>query len=216
MNDELPQRFELTLLRHGESVGNAEARWQGQADYPLTETGRAQAHALADYWLAREVTFNLILASPQIRARDTAQIIAQALNIPIETDPILRERYIGSAAGLTYEELIQQFPRPEFRTPYDAIGADDGEGDWALFLRAGQALRGILSRPPARYLVVSHGGLLNQFMHAVLGITPQANDQGVRFRFGNTGYVRLIYLPNRHTWQVLAVNDRNHWNQTSE
>ena len=211
MSDEPPQRYEIILLRHGESVGNAQARWQGQADYPLTDKGRAQAHALAEYWLAKGVTFDLILASPQVRARDTAQIIGQALNVPVEFDPILRERYIGGAAGLTHDELQQKFPQPDFKTPYDAIGADDGEGNWALFLRAGQALHGILSRPPARYLVVSHGGLLNQFMHAVLGITPQANEQGARFRFGNTGYARLIYLPGKHTWQIHSVNDRTHW-----
>lgn len=42
--------FVVTLLRHGESVGNAESRWQGQADFPLTRKGRAQAQALAERW----------------------------------------------------------------------------------------------------------------------------------------------------------------------
>lgn len=205
------RRYLITLLRHGESVGNAEARWQGQADYPLTDRGREQARVLGEYWLEKDVAFDVILASPQVRARDTAEIIADALNVPLEFDPIWRERFIGAAAGLTHEEVLQKYHQPGFRTPYDAIGDENGEGNWELFLRAGGALQKILSRPPARYLVVSHGGLLNQFMHAVLGISPQANDQGVRFRFGNTGYARLIYYPHRHTWQVLAVNDRTHW-----
>jgi broad specificity phosphatase PhoE len=211
MSDDLPPRYAITLLRHGESVGNAEARWQGQADYPLTDKGRVQARVLAEYWLANDVTFDLILASPQVRAKDTAEIIANALKIPLEFDPIWRERFIGAAAGLTHEELRRQIPQPDFRTPYDAIGDENGEGNWELFLRAGKALHNVLSRPPARYLVVSHGGFLNQFMHAVLGIPPQANDQGVRFRWGNTGYARLMYYPHRHTWQVQAVNERTHW-----
>jgi broad specificity phosphatase PhoE len=206
------RRYLITLLRHGESVGNAESRWQGQADYPLTDRGREQARVLGECWLEKDVTFDVILASPQVRARDTAEIIAEALNVPLEFDPIWRERFIGAAAGLTHEEVHRQIPQPDFRTPYDAIGDENGEGNWELFLRAGKALHGVLSRPPARYLVVSHGGLLNQFMHAVLGMPPQANDQGVRFRFGNTGYARLIYYPHRHTWQVLAVNERAHWN----
>ncbi|GAB4416238.1 MAG: histidine phosphatase family protein [Anaerolineales bacterium] len=210
MPDNSPTPYEITLLRHGQSVGNAESRWQGQADYPLTEKGRAQAHALADYWFERNQTFDLILASPQIRAKDTAQIIAQALNIPIEFDDVWRERFIGAAAGLTHEELHQKIPQPEFRTPYEGIGDEHGEGNWELFLRAGTALHNLLKRPPARYLVVSHGGLLNQFMHAVLGIIPQANDHGVRFRFGNTGYARLVYFPHKHTWQVVTVNNRAH------
>ena len=210
-SDDFPRRFAITLLRHGESVGNAESRWQGQADYPLTDKGRLQADVLAEYWLAKKVTFDLILASPQVRARNTAEIIGDALNVPIEFDPLLRERFIGAAAGLTHEELQQQIPQPDFRTPYDSIGDENGEGNWELFLRAGKALHSILNRPIGRYLVVSHGGFLNQFMHAVLGIPPQANDQGVRFRFGNTGYARLVYYPHRHTWHVQAVNDRTHW-----
>jgi len=43
-----PDNYHITLLRHGESVGNSEGRVQGQADYPLTETGRQQAHSLAE------------------------------------------------------------------------------------------------------------------------------------------------------------------------
>ncbi len=212
MSDELPERYLITLLRHGESVGNAESRWQGQADYPLTEVGRAQARSLADYWQKKKVAFDLILASPLERARETAETIAEALHVPLEFDPIWRERFIGDAAGLTHEEVLRKYPFPELRTPYDAVGAENGEGNWALFLRAGEALQNLLSRPPARYLVVSHGGLLNQFMNAVLGISPQANDQGVRFSFGNTGYARLVYYPNRHLWRVHAVNDCAHWN----
>ncbi|MBK8784770.1 MAG: hypothetical protein IPO22_23960, partial [Anaerolineales bacterium] len=52
---------------------------------------------------------------------------------------------------------------------YDPRHGSDGEGDWELFLRAGQALHSLLKREPARYLIVSHGGLLNQVMHAVVG-----------------------------------------------
>lgn len=52
MNDFRSQPFQITLLRHGESVGNAELRWQGQSDFPLNDTGRAQARALAERWKA--------------------------------------------------------------------------------------------------------------------------------------------------------------------
>ena len=44
--------YHVTFLRHGESVGNAEDRFQGHADFPLTEKGRTQARSLADRWLA--------------------------------------------------------------------------------------------------------------------------------------------------------------------
>ena len=55
--------YHFVFVRHGESVGNAEARWQGQSDYPLTETGRAQARALGERWKAEGAKFDLIIAA---------------------------------------------------------------------------------------------------------------------------------------------------------
>lgn len=202
-------RFVFTLLRHGESVGNAEARWQGQADFPLTDTGCAQARALAERWQAEEVIFDRVFASPLERARETAETIAAVLNVTVETWPVLMERAIGEYSGLTGEEM-RQFTRPDFINPYEAVGGN-GEGDWALFLRAGQALHQLLRQPVGRYLIVSHGGLLNQFMHAVMGIAPHANNGGPRFRFGNTAFARLFYFPSQHRWEIDTLNDHTHW-----
>ena len=213
--DAKPQSFFITLLRHGESVGNAESRWQGQAEYPLTETGRAQARALAKRWQAEDVKFDLVLASPLVRAKETAETIAAALKVKVEFDPLWMERDNGELAGLTSQEARQKYPEPVFYTPYDSPGGD-GEGDWELFLRAGQALHMLLKREPGNYLVVSHGGLLNQVMHAVVGITPQANNAGTRFRFANTGFARLVYFPHQHRWAIETLNDHVHWNSADK
>jgi broad specificity phosphatase PhoE len=213
MNDTPPQPFLITLLRHGESVGNAEARWQGQADFPLTETGRDQACALADRWKKEGLEFDLVISSPLTRARETAEIIARALRLKIEFDPLWLERNNGEFSGLTLHEVRQNYQRPPFITPYDPVGLD-GEGDWELFLRAGQALHNLLMRVPARYLIVSHGGLLNQFMHAVVGVAPQANNAGTRFRFGNTAFAQLMYFPHQHRWTIDKLNDHAHWLET--
>jgi broad specificity phosphatase PhoE len=213
MNDPRPQPFRITLLRHGESVGNAESRWQGQADYPLTDTGRAQAHALAERWKSERTKFDFVISSPLQRARETAEIIAQALAMPVEFEPLWLERDNGEFAGLTAQEVRENFEHPPFITPYDPVGGI-GEGDWELFLRAGQALQSLLKREPAKYLIVSHGGLLNQFMHAVVGIAPQANNAGTRFRFGNTAFAQLVYYPHQHRWAIDKLNDHVHWLDT--
>jgi broad specificity phosphatase PhoE len=204
--------YDIIFLRHGESVGNAESRWQGQADFPLTDRGREQAQALANRWGAEGRRFDVILSSPLERARMTAEIIANALNLPIETDPIWMERNIGEIAGMTGEEVDQRLPDRKFVTPFSSIVGDEGEGDWALYLRAGQALHILLRHKPGKYLVVSHGGLLNQVMYAIVGITPQANFSGPRFRFKNTGFAHVSYLPQSHRWQINSLNDRSHWN----
>jgi len=200
--------YHFVFLRHGESIGNAQARWQGQSDYPLTEKGRAQALALAERWKSERARFDAIIASPLGRAKETAEIIASALRVPVEFDPILLERHIGEMEGLTAEE-VRKRPQPPYVTPYDSIGGE-GEGDWALFLRAGQALHSLLRRPAGSYLIVSHGGLLNQLMNAIIGIAPHVDPSGVRFRFENTAFARVTYLPYQHRWTIDALNDRGH------
>jgi len=204
--------FDIIFLRHGESVGNAESRWQGQADFPLTDKGREQARALTDRWFVENRIFDCILASPLKRAKETADIIGDSLKLPIETDPIWMERNIGEIAGMTGEEVNRRFPNREFITPFSAIVGDEGEGDWELYLRAGRALQGLLRRKPGKYLIVSHGGLLNQIMYAMVGITPHANFSGPRFRFNNTGFAHVIYHPDSHRWQINALNEHAHWN----
>jgi broad specificity phosphatase PhoE len=200
--------FTFVFLRHGESIGNAESRWQGQSDYALTEKGRLQAQALANRWKSEGMKFDLIIASPLVRAKETAEIVAAALDANVEFDPILMERHIGEMEGLTAEE-VRKRPQPPFVTPYDAIGGE-GEGDWALFLRAGQALHALLRRTPGTYLIVSHGGLLNQLMNAIIGVTPHVGSSGIRFRFENTAFARVIYFPHQHRWAFDALNDHSH------
>jgi len=202
--------FIMTLLRHGESVGNAESRWQGQSEFPLTDKGRTQARALAERWKKENAQFDLVISSPLSRARETAEIVASALNLKIELEPLLVERHNGVFSGLTAQEVRQNFAHPDFYNPYDPVG-EEGEGDWELFLRAGQALHSLLKREPARYLIVSHGGLLNQLMHAVVGLAPQANNSGTRFRFGNTAFAQLVYYPSQHRWAIDKLNDHLHW-----
>jgi probable phosphoglycerate mutase len=201
--------YRFVFLRHAESVGNVESRWQGQSDYPLTEKGRAQARALAERWKEENVRFDLVITSTLARARETAQIATSLLEkAQIEFNPILMERHIGEMEGLTIEE-VRQRPQPPYSTPYDYIGGE-GEGDWALFLRAGQALQEFLRKPPGSYLIVSHGGFLNQLMHAVLCIAPHVDPSGIRFGFENTSFARLTYFAHHHRWMVESINDHAH------
>jgi 2,3-bisphosphoglycerate-dependent phosphoglycerate mutase len=196
--------YDFVFLRHGESVGNAEERFQGQSDFPLTETGREQARALADRWFKEEMKFDLVLTSPLSRAQETAKIVAGKLSVQVEANPIWLERNAGGVSGLTREEASKLFPEPEFTTPYDAFG-ESGEGDWELYLRAGKALHDLIKRPAGKYLIVTHGGLLNKLMYVILGIPVQANFNGPRFRFNNTGFAEFNYRPARHQWRMLRL-----------
>ena len=203
--------YRITLVRHGESVGNAESRVQGHADYPLSGRGQAQAIALAQRWKSEAVAFDHVIASPLSRALETGQIIAAALGMANpETDPLWMERDTGMHSGMTWDDIQEHFPEPDFANPFDSFAAS-GEGDWALYLRGGEALHSILKRPPARYLVASHGAILNMVLYAILGIAPHANFQRMRFRLQHGSFSRVRYFPLSHRWQVDVIGDRSHW-----
>jgi broad specificity phosphatase PhoE len=207
--------YDITLLRHGESAGNAGGIFQGQVDYPLTETGLAQARALAVRWQAEGQVFDRLISSPLSRARQTAMPIAEVLGLPVEFDALWMERDYGQLAGLTPEEIDARGLRSGFMHPYQPVG-ETGESRWSLYLRAGQALQTLLTRGPARYLVVSHGGILNMVLYTILGIVPQASSQGARFSFRNTAFAVVLYDPNRHAWHLDRLNDHQHWPDSND
>ncbi len=209
---DIPSRHFVTFLRHGESVGNVENRFQGQADFALTETGLQQAKALAERWLAERVVFDRCITSPLLRAHQTAESICQVLNAPLEELDLWKELNNGLLAGLKDEEADQVAPRPKFLTPYTRWGVT-GESRWEVYLRAGRAVQDLIDRPAGRYLVVSHGGILNMAMYAMLGIPPQADYTGPRFMFHNTTFATLVYEPEHHNWRLLHFDDRGHWKE---
>jgi len=205
----------IVLLRHGESVGNAEERFQGQYDFPLTERGRAQARALADRWYEEGMQFDRCVASPLLRAAQTAETVASRLNLPLELDPLWKELDNGALAGLKSDEAAERYPRPAFIHPYLHIG-NTGESRWEVYLRAGRAVQSLLDRPAGRYLVVAHGGILNMALYAILGIPVQADYTGPTFRFENTSFATLTYTPGEHHWRLIGLNDRAHWRQADD
>lgn len=194
--------YTITFIRHGESTGNAGGIHQGQADFPLSEKGREQARALAARFAAEGAVYDLIVASPLSRALETAQILAQALNIPLETNPLWMERHGGKLQGLPFDAPDAQALNTPFFHPYMHVG-QTGESELELLSRAALAVQSLLDRGPGRYLVVSHGALLNRAMFAIMGIAVQPNFQGFAFGFGNTAFVTLHYRPEVHKWRLL-------------
>jgi probable phosphoglycerate mutase len=147
----------VLLVRHGQSEWNADGRWQGQADPPLTDLGRAQAHHAA-----RALgTVDAIVASDLQRAAETAAILSGELGVgPLVVDPDLRERDAGEWSGLTRAQIDRDWPGyltdgPDRRRP------PGWEPDEVLLARATAALVRIHELVPGgEAIVVTHGGLI--------------------------------------------------------
>jgi 2,3-bisphosphoglycerate-dependent phosphoglycerate mutase len=97
----------ILLARHGETQWNLERRWQGWADPPLNDTGRAQAQALAQQ--LRDTPFDAVYTSDLRRAHETAEIVAAPHGVPVVADQGLREIDVGSFSGLTHTEVMERF-----------------------------------------------------------------------------------------------------------
>jgi 2,3-bisphosphoglycerate-dependent phosphoglycerate mutase len=201
--------YGFTFLRHGKSTGNTEGRLQGQSEYPLSEWGLQQAHQLAAYWCNQKRTFAQIITSPLERARHTAEILADALEVPIETDPIWMERFFGSWEGLTPEEVHQIHSDFDF-SDFTQRPGQNGESLLELYARASQALQSLLNRPAGEYLIVSHGAMLQMTFYTIFGLSPLLNFQRLRFQFENTAFSNLSYDPRRQLWLVTGINQTPH------
>jgi broad specificity phosphatase PhoE len=140
----------ILLARHGETDWNRENRWQGWADPPLNESGRAQAVGLAKQ--LQETPFDAVYSSDLRRARDTAEIVAAPHGVPVVTDPGLREIDVGSWSGLTHAEIEERFPGGE---------RPDGETREQHLRRVLEAVERIArANPERRILLVTHGGTM--------------------------------------------------------
>src|SRR3954470_4173033 len=156
----------VLLVRHGQSEWNALGRWQGQADPPLSDLGRAQARAAAHSLGALDA----IYASDLQRAAETAAIISGVIGVgPVLLEPDLRERDAGEWSGLTRDEIHERYPGylPDDR--HRAFAPDGAapkrppgwEADDRLLARALRALGRIREAvPDGDVLAVTHGGLI--------------------------------------------------------
>src|SRR5687768_15169755 len=109
MSGKLPLVGRVLLLRHGQSTWNAERRWQGSADPPLSPHGEEQARAAATQ--LGGFALSVVVASGLQRARRTAELIADELvlgEVRIVDD--LRERDVGEWSGRTTDEIEEMWP----------------------------------------------------------------------------------------------------------
>jgi len=165
---------EMWLVRHGETDWNLRNIVQGQSDIPLNETGLAQARMIA--LKLKPEPFAAIYASDLDRARTTARIIAEQLNLPVRIDPRLREIQQGSWEGHAISEIIALYPE-DFRTRNDhptlpaAVGAEPVA---EVVARMVQAVNDIhAAHPDEKVLLVSHGFAISALYCTINGIPLQ-------------------------------------------
>jgi len=158
----------LILVRHGESLGNRDRIFAvNPADLPLTELGYRQAREVAAQ-IKTMFQAEVVVASPFVRARETGRVIAEALGLPLEIEPDLYERDVGSLKGQSYDEL-ERAPGYDLDRPW-AWKPRDGESYEDVKARVGPILDRLAQAHPTRdVVIVSHGGVMQTLQAHVTG-----------------------------------------------
>ena len=159
------------LVRHGESAWNAQGRYQGRLDAPLSELGLRQADLLARRLAS--VRLDAVYSAPLQRARVTAERIAAPHNLPVTSEPRLTEIDHGEWNGMPRPEVKRRYPDLArlWRESPERVSMPGGESLADVRQRAMAALDAIvLAHPNQAVLVVSHHAVLKVVLGALLGM----------------------------------------------
>ena len=153
----------LYLVRHGETVDNANQIMQGQTQGELNENGVQQAREFSEQWKNKEI--DIILASDLKRSVDTARIIAEPHRLEVMTTSLLRERDWGSFTGRFIPELKGE------------VWPDDIETLENLLSRASEFIAYIRDTYPGKKVLAVGHGIINKAIQAVYYKKPMSEVQ---------------------------------------
>ena len=143
----------LFLVRHGETVDNANKIMQGQTQGQLNDEGVRQAQQLRERLAGTSI--DAVVSSDLKRAVDTARIVAGPHGLEVVTTPLLRERDWGSFTGRYIPDLK------------DEVWPDDIETLDAMLARAGRFLSFIKAQYPGKTVLAVGHGIVNKAIQAV-------------------------------------------------
>jgi len=200
----------VVIIRHGQSQGNAEGRFGGHTDTPLSPRGRKQAQATARA-LASE-RFAAIYSSDLPRAIETASPLAKLVGVRLETTDALRERSVGVMEGLTFEEAAEQHPEQYqalLRRDFEHVLAG-GESYRQTLDRASRQLdEAIEQHKGGRIALFAHTGTICILILHLMGALDAPELKPVWIATANCGIARFDLRDDGFV-RVLTINDTRH------
>jgi broad specificity phosphatase PhoE len=190
------------LVRHGETEHNAQGIFQGYDPIPLSTRGRQQAALVAERLLS--IQPRVFYSSDILRAQETAAVISQRLQLPIQLCPGLREWHVGTWAGQ---------PVSAFEAHLQALGAhpvtytpEGGESQLQTQTRMVAQMCAFANQHAGEtVLCVSHGRAIDLFVRHVLGLDVMRQPA---YHIANTS-VSVLQCQNG-VWEVITLNEIRH------
>lgn len=198
----------LILVRHGETEANVNNIWHGALDAPLTALGKQQVAATARRIaeIDAQMPIDAFFVSPLPRARNTADVIARAIDQEPVVDAGLREFSIGDWEGRSFQELDEQEDlwgrwqeEPNFAPP-------NGESPASFSRRVSRAFQHLANQyPGATILIVTHGAVISNLLGQWLGEGPQDWE-----RWDAPNCAITVLEQECQRWRPRLVNDVSH------
>ena len=197
----------IYLIRHGETISNANATFQGQTNSPLSKLGRKQAQVLAHRLRKDQIKVDRLIASTLGRAIETAQYISESIQCEIETDPELQEINLGNWEGLSWNQISDKFPQysDEYHEKWWQFKQHGGES-WTEALERfySAVLRLVNTSPSKNLMIVAHGGVIRVLIAKLLG----SHSPKPPLEISNTGITEIEILGDQ--MKFTRINDHNH------
>ena len=194
---------EVSFIRHGQTEYNLERRLQGTLPVPLNAQGRAQAAQLARYLAGRHI--DALYASPRIRAWDTAQIIGEALEMPIIADERLAEIAFGRFEGHTFAEVATLYPAAyrKWDAGYRSWPVPGGESRIDVQRRMQSAWQDIVCSEDAEVVaIVTHSSAMMILLSAMFAMLPRTG-------LPNTSITTLRRFDD--IWEIAGFGETPHF-----
>ncbi len=198
----------LYIVRHCQSMGNIEKRFQGRFDAAVSPDGEKQLDLLALRF--RNVYLDAIYTSPLSRARKTAEAVNRFHHLPVQAMDGLLELDVGEMENLPLTEIGSKFPAvaEHWDKSPDLCEFPGGETMKQAYGRINAAVDQIISANPGKTVfVATHGGVIrNLYARVCFGKPEGIRESAV---FGNTG-VSILEADEagRLFWKL--VNDQSH------
>jgi broad specificity phosphatase PhoE len=191
------------LIRHGETDFNRNHRLQGSMPVPLNANGHLQAEALGLY--LKHHPIDALFSSPLTRARQTADLIGQALNLAVQDEPRMGEIAFGDKfEGLTMPDIKEKYP-DEYRMWKSgdlSYVVPNGESRHSVQKRMTDAWEDLTSNTDYETIaLVSHGSALKIFLRSMFHYLPTS-------KINNTSITTLSRF-NR-VWEIEAFAETPH------
>jgi len=202
-----PMKKQITLIRHAAIADAWSGRYIGHRDVPLSDAGVERAQQLTQHLTGRNTQpIERLWCSPAQRARQTAQPLSQRLECPVTIDIRLHEIDFGQWEGLTFAQIQHQDPHrvDQWAAFADTFCFPGGEALPEFHQRVNAVVAAIHAEDCGHLAIVSHGGMLQSLLCALLGWPLQDH---LKFTFERGSFATLQLEADRAVLTGLYNHD---------